>query len=318
MQQKGHLFLVCARDKEVSHQLLNSYQIPYVSRGKGSNNFVGKLFYMLKANFLIYQNAKKFQPDVFLSFASPYAAQVSWLLRKPHVTLDDTEHATFARIFYKPFTQYIFTPFCFTKNLGPKQIRFNSFMELNYLHPNKFKPNVSIYDLLKIPTSQPYVLIRFVSWNASHDFGHSGLNHITKIKLIEILETNYHIFISSETTLPPEFEKYRIKIPVDRMHDAMAFAALFVGEGATMASECAMMGTAAIYVNSLNAGTLMQQESLGLLYGFRNSDGVLEKINELLKMKNLEKIFADRRETMLKTVDNPEQILNEFFEKTFG
>ena len=35
------------------------------------------------------------------------------------------------------------------------------------------------------------------------------------------------------------------------MHNALKYASLFVGEGATMASECAILGTPAIYVNSL-------------------------------------------------------------------
>ena len=64
----------------------------------------------------------KLKPDIFLSMASPYAAQVSSILRKPSITFDDTEHATMARKFYKFFTNKIFTPYCFNKELGPKQI----------------------------------------------------------------------------------------------------------------------------------------------------------------------------------------------------
>tara|TARA_B100000315_G_C14584869_1_gene592441 strand:+ start:2797 stop:2976 length:180 start_codon:yes stop_codon:yes gene_type:complete len=55
------------------------------------------------------------------------------------------------------------------------------------------------------------------------------------------------------------------------MHDVLYYATLYIGEGATMASECAMLVTHAIYVNSLTAGTLEKQEEYGLIYGFRNS-----------------------------------------------
>jgi len=54
-----------------------------------------------------------------------------------------------------------------------------------------------------------------------------------------------------------------------------------------MASECAMLGTPAIYVNSLTAGTLEEQVKYGLLFSYRNSDGILDKAEELLNDSNL-------------------------------
>lgn len=79
----------------------------------------------------------------------------------------------------------------------------------------------------------------------------------------------------------------------------LAFASLFVGEGATMASECAMLGTPAIYVNSLTAGTLEEQEKFDLIYGFRNSNGVLNKAFQLLKVNNVKQVYQKRRNKML-------------------
>ena len=46
---------------------------------------------------------------------------------------------------------------------------------------------------------------------------------------------------------------------------------LFIGEGATMASECAVMGTPSIYINSLTAGTLEDQEN-GLIFIYNSTD----------------------------------------------
>ena len=80
------------------------------------------------------------------------------------------------------------------------------------------------------------------------------------------------VIISSEGELPVELEKYRVKISPERMHDLLSFASLYIGEGATTASECAMLGTPAIYVNVLDAGTLQEQENLGLLFSFRNEN----------------------------------------------
>ena len=94
--------------------------------------------------------------------------------------------------------------------------------------------------------------------------------------------------------------KNEIKIPPEKMHDALAFARLFVGEGATMASECAMLGTPAIYVNSLEVGYCTEEEKeYHLVYGFRNSEGVLEKALELINTPNLKQEWQKRRQKML-------------------
>ncbi len=299
MQEKKHTILVVARDKEVSQVLLKKYNIPYVTRGKGGNGLSGKIIYLIKANLLLFSKAFSFKPDIFLSFASPYAAQVSWLLRKPHIAFTDTEHAKLGNYAFMPFTSTIITPNAFQGDLGEKHIEFNGFMEQCYLDKKYFTPN-NVSDLLKLKKDEKYIVLRFVSWGASHDIGHTGLSDTSKIEIVEKLSKNYKVFISSEAELPDRFLKYKINISPERMHDVLANAHLFIGEGATMASECAMLGTPAIYVNSLNAGTLMAQEKSGSIFGFRNSDGVLEKALDLLEIPNLEEKFEENRKSLLK------------------
>ena len=51
-----------------------------------------------------------------------------------------------------------------------------------------------------------------------------------------------------------------------------------------MASECAVLGTPSIYVNSLSAGSLENQEKENLIHMFNSTDGVIEKVEEILKM----------------------------------
>jgi predicted glycosyltransferase len=82
------------------------------------------------------------------------------------------------------------------------------------------------------------------------------------------------------------------------------YSTLYIGEGATTASESAMLGTPAIYVNSLSAGTLEEQERLGLLFSFRNSEGVLEKALEILNTPEFKAENVRRQHIMLKqTID---------------
>jgi predicted glycosyltransferase len=314
IRDNGHEVVITARDKEVTHQLLKEYKLEYFSRGKGKNSALGKIAYMFHANWFLYRIAKEFKPDYFLSFVSPYAAQVAWLMRKPHIAFDDTEHANMARNFYLPFTKVVFTPFCFQKRLGSKQIYFKGFMELFYLHPDNFQPDLSIYNLLKIPDNQPYILFRFVSWKANHDIGQSGLDLETKRAIIDSVKDKYRVFISAEGDLPPDMEEYRIKIPPGRMHDVLSQARLFIGEGATMASECAMLGTPAIYVNSLELGYMHEQEKLGLIYGFRSSSGVLEKVKILLSNPHFLSETRIKRDLMLKDMINPTELLLRVFD----
>ena len=304
MQNKEHKILVIARDKEVSQELLKAYNIEYITRGKGGVGLVGKILYLLKTNISMLKEALRFKPDVFLSFGSPYPAQVSWLLRKPHVTFADTEHATLTNYAFMPFSKNIITPSVFLDDLGKKHIRFNGFMELCYLDERYFTPTKDVHKLLGIQKDEKYIVVRFVSWGAVHDIGHSGLSDKSKIEIIDRLSKYHRVFISSEGELPKRFAPYRLNISPDKMHDVLANATLFLGEGATMASECAMLGTPAIYVNSLNAGTLMAEERSGSIFGFRDSNGVLDKAVELLETPNLKEIFQENRKKLLRdTID---------------
>jgi uncharacterized protein len=299
MLAKGHEFCVCARDKEVTFSLLKSYGIPFISRGKGGKGFFGKFIYLFKGDKIVWSAARKFKPDMFLSFASPYAAHSAFLLHRPHIALDDTEAAKLGQLFYLPFTRTKLNPSSFRKTFRSNQIRFDSYMELCSLHPHYFEPDEAILRELNISKSQPFILMRFVSWDANHDFGQKGFSNADKALLINTLSEKYKILISSENELPERFKELAIKISPEKIHQVMAFATLFIGEGATMASECAMLGTPAIYVNSITAGTLEEQEKYGLLFGFRNATGVLDKAIELLTTKNFKEEFQLRRQKML-------------------
>lgn len=299
LTNNGHEILVISREKEVTIDLLEKYQFRYLNRGKGRKNVIGKLIYLISAVAFDYRQAKKFKPDLFLSFGSMYAAQAAKLIGKPHIALDDTEHAKFQQLLTNPFCDVILTPFCFQADFGKKQIRFNSFMELAYLHPKYFSPNQDIYQLLKIETNQKYALLRFVSWDASHDIGQSGLTFKLKNEIITLLSKTMTVFISSERKLPDELKKYEIHIPPDRMHDVLSFAEVYIGEGATMASECVMLGTPAFYINSLNAGTLIEQEKYGLLFSFRNTDGIISQLKDFMTKETIKDTFQIRRLKML-------------------
>ena len=58
-----------------------------------------------------------------------------------------------------------------------------------------------------------------------------------------------------------------------------------------MTSERVVLGTYAIYVNSLSTGLLEDhKQKYGLIYGFRNSNGVVEKGFKLFQIENFKEI----------------------------
>ncbi|WP_025743572.1 DUF354 domain-containing protein [Aquimarina pacifica] len=298
MQKKGHEFLFTCREKEFEIELLKAENLNYVSFGKKYNTTFGKLFGLLKFDIMACIQGLKFKPDIFMSHGSPYAAHASAILNTPHISMEDTGNMEQVRL-YLPFTESVLTSNSFHKNLGNKQIQYKGYHELAYLHPNRFTPNAKIYDLLKITRETKYVILRFVSWNASHDINQTGLSISEKREIITYLEKKYTVFISSEGQLPEEFSRYQIKIPPEEMHNALAFASMFIGEGATMASESAVLGTPAIYINSIMAGTINDQAAHGLLFNFENGTGVLSKIKELDKIPDLKEVFRKKREQLL-------------------
>ena len=316
MQEKGHVFCITARNRSMIHYLLQKYELPFCDRGKGKNGIGGKLVYMIFADILLLTKAFRFKPDLYLSFASPYAAQTAWIMRKPHIVMDDTEHARFGHLFYKPFSSVFLNPSCFYKKFGGKQIFFNSYMEYCYLHSNYFKPTIRIYSLLGISNQEKYVILRFVSWQANHDIGQSGLNDVTKLELIEILEKKYKVFISSEGNLKDDrLSKYLINIPAEYMHDTLYYADFFITESGTMASEAAILNTPVVYVNSLPLmGYLQDEEKEGILFHYNNSDGVKEKVVEMMNIPDIKETFKPKNLKLLENKINPTQFLVWFIE----
>lgn len=309
LRQNGHQIIVTARDRYPVLQLLEAYKENFYNRGKGSERLLGKLLYMPAAEIKILKIALKTKPDLFLSFGTPYPNHVAWLLRKPGINFQDTENARLMFAVTLPFSRVYCTPHCFKRDLGKKHIRFNGYMELAYLHPNYFTPDESVFEYLQVNRDEKYVVIRFVSWGASHDIGHKGINPEMKRKAIKEFSRYARVFISSEGGLPEDLKSYQINIPPEKMHDVLAYASLLYGESATMASECAVLGTPAIYLDNNGRGyTDEQEEKYGLVFNYTESsihqEESIQKAIELLKTPNLREEWQKRRQKMLsETID---------------
>ncbi len=298
MTGNGHEFFFTVREGESQAVLLEKYGFNYKVIGKKQKGPIRKILGIPTFSFKILKYARQFKADIFLSHGSMYAGYAALLAGKKHIALEDTGNME-QLFFSKPVSDVILCPRSLKVNLGKKQIRYNGFHELAYLHPNRFKPDISVLKELDVKEGEPFVILRFVSWNATHDFRQSGLSYDQKTELINEILKFAKVFISSESSLPEDFEQYALRIAPERLHDALSYAFMYIGEGATTASECAMLGTPAIYISTISPGTLEQQERYGLVTCIRNSGALIEKVNEIINMPDLKNEFQHRRTRML-------------------
>ena len=187
--------------------------------------------------------------------------------------------------------------------MGPKQILYNGYHELAYLHPNYFTPNPNVLAELGLAEGDPFIIVRFVSWQASHDVGQRGIRD--KVGLVRALEQYGRVLITSEGKLPPELQPYQIRVSPEKLHDLLYYATLYVGEGATTASECAVLGTHAIYVNSLGLGYVAEEdEKYHLVSDFSRRDctdeTVLAEARRLLQNPNLRREGKEKGEILVR------------------
>lgn len=281
MQKKGHEIFFTVRDKEHELYLLSVYGFKYRSFGKHLKSKIGKIIGLLRFNIKMLDTALSFKPDIFLSHGSVYAAQIAWLLRKPHISMEDTGNMEQV-LLYRPFSKAIITPITLEKKLGSKQIQLRTYHELAYLNPVYFKKSPEVLKLLNINSGDTYCVLRLVSWNATHDAGKIGLRKNEIIEIVDFLSSKMKVFISSEQKLPPDLLKYKLTLSPDIMHDVLAFSSLVISEGATLAAEAGFLGVPTIYVNPQQTCNIKELEDIGCVFSFKNGQRVLVKAEEVI------------------------------------
>lgn len=264
-EKRGHIVAVTARQKDVTLQLLDEFGIAFTRLSKVGRSKFALIGEMVVRDARLWKFCRKFKPDILTGIGGVFAAQVGWLLRKPVVVWDDTEIATAAHKLTYPFAAAVYSPDCYYKNLGKKHHFYSGLHELAYLHPHRFKADSEVVKGLGIEPGERYCIIRFVSWQAHHDIGQYGFADEQKLQFVKEIGKYAKPYISSESPLSGELEAYRLNIPVHQVHHVMAFAALYVGEGATMATESAILGVPAVYVNTLESGNVNMLEEYGLV-----------------------------------------------------
>jgi len=284
--RRGHKVRVYARDKEICLCLLEALGIPYTPIGRNVRGLHRKALGVLAGDYLLWREARAFRPDVMVSGTSVYSAHASRLLRCPHVGLLDTHHAHLILRLTVPCTDVVCTPSSYDGPLPERKHRtFRGCKELMYLGPGYFEPDPHVLTNAGIDPEEPYLLVRLSSWDSSHDIGDYGLR-LGPTGLRAFLERLGHhgrVFLTSEVLLPREFDRFRLPCPPEAVHHILAFASLYLGEGAVMASEAGVLGVPWVYVSSTGRCYLREQQDVyGLGWHACEADDALRRAETIL------------------------------------
>lgn len=260
MREKGHEFFIYARDKDVTHELLEIYGLDFVSRGKGKDSPAGKFLYLIFTVLRFVWPVTRFGPDIFLSRASPYNSLIAFLLGKPGIIIDDTEINRFTKMVYKPLASAVITCEHFGLDMGKKQVRVRSFEPLAYLHPGYFRPDKSVLKELGTESGEQYFILRLVAGRSLHGGRKSALPGKTAEKIVEILQKHGKVFVSADFPPVGTLKKHALFLSPDRIHHVLYFARMVAGNSATVAAEAAVCGTPSVYIGRDTRGYIDKLE----------------------------------------------------------
>jgi predicted glycosyltransferase len=298
--KKGHKIKIVSRAKENTKRILkdNGFSSEYVPYYK---SIVGKAIGVPTNDLRLYKIARDFKPDIFLSPGSPYSAHVSRILGKPHYAFIDTEIASLATKLMSPFTDRIYTSSSFYIDLGPKQIRFNGYYELAYLHPKYFSPDKKIIE--EYGLEEGYIILRLSALSSHHDINARGFSFKSEKELndfINVLEKYGRVIITSEKNNWETISKYQLNFQSKDLHHILYFAKVYIGEGASMASEAAILGIPSIYVSNTRRGYLNElEEKYQLAYSISTREEALNKAIEILERSSVRDEWHVKRDQML-------------------
>lgn len=244
LSKTGINFSIVARKDIMIQQLLDYYQIKYSVRSPRPKSIIWKPMYLLVSTFYVIKKSIQVKPDVLMGFASFPIAFSALIIGRTSIILDDTEHNHLNQWFYKNIASIILTPISFGNIISQNQVFFDSYMELAYLHLEYFKS-------FNYRTMADYFVSRRILFDATHDYNVDMSSLRWKM---DYLCNKFRAVYSEEKVDEGTSTKFHPAL----LHQKLATAKLYIGEGATMASESACLGIPTLYSNKLKVGYLTE------------------------------------------------------------
>jgi len=288
-----------ARDKDVTLQLLQAAGLPHEVLSEIGGGVVGLARELALRTARLVQVCRAFRPDALLGIMGPAIAPAGRLLGTPSLVCYDTETAWVTNAWVYPLATRVLTPRAYLGPTRRNQVRYDGYQELAYLHPARFTPDPERLRPYGLQPGEPFALVRFVSWEASHDVGDRGFGD--RRGFVEQLARRIRVVISAERGVPDDLRPLALRVPPEDIHHVLAAAQLYVGEGATTAVEAAVLGTPAVFVHTARLGYMLELERrYGLLYCRRDQRSAMRIALELMEdLPFTAARWARRRQRML-------------------
>ena len=311
-----HKVKIVIREKDVLEKLLKSEKQVYVKlsekkyRSKNALSVISNgVCELIIQDIRLAIFVKKFKPK--LLFGTDIAITHIGRLKKISSFVFNEDDYEINRLFCKlsyPFANHIIAPeYTSVGRHINKKIPYNGIQKMGYLNPKYYIPVFETVKQLGIKPDEPYFIIRIVSLTSGHDIegNHTGINQDLLRKITARLSKKGKVFISSEDKLSEKFDKYKINIPPNKIHDLMAFASLFIGDSQTMCAEAGILGTPFIrfndFVGEINyLSDLEDNYKLGWGIKTNNPDKIFDVIEELFSINNFKKEWKLRKEKLFK------------------
>ncbi len=302
-QREGHALCLTSRDKDITCALLDEFGLAHIRIGRGARRGpLGLAVELIERAWGLSRVVRRFRPDVAVAEAGTFLVYGCLAGRVPVVVFSDTEHARLSNAITYPLARAVITPRAYRRDVGRKHVRYNGYQQLAYTHPAYFAPDPSALAAEGLRPGEPFLIVRLVNWGASHDVRDFGVRDLRQV--IEALSPYGRVILSSEKPLPPDLEALALRGPRRNMLHLQAFARLFFGESATMAAECAMLGTPAIFLSTSRRGYIDElQARYEMVYSFNDprtgQAEALDKARALLADPDTAARWQVRRQRML-------------------
>lgn len=304
LEDRNHTIHVFVRDAELVTDLLEEFDIEYTMLVSESTSSLGKYYTQLRYEWKLLRHAREIRPDVITGLGGIAVSHVAAVLGVNSIVfIDSGDHAKMNRLGTR-FADYVCTPDILSTDYGDKQVRYKGYHELSYLHPDRFTPTDRILTKYGIDVEKNYFVLRFIGWNAEHDRSKSGLSESTKNHLVNMLDREGTVYITSETSLSDEFEPYRIPVPPAEIHNLLFYANMYIGDSQTMATEAAILGTPAIRSNSFAGNNDMDnfielEQKYDLLRSTPHEEEVIKLVRDWVSNEELQSNWKQKREQLL-------------------
>lgn len=187
--------------------------------------------------------------DVFAGVHNPYVAMAAQRLGKKCVLFTDTPGSKMVNRFSVERASTVCTPDCLS-GMFSRQVTYPGYKEMAYLHPRVFRPEPGVLAENSLKPGEKYYMVRYIKWSAYHDKGMKGMSAEEKKELVKALAGKGKVLFCSEGGEPNPVPGVGVAKP-EHVHSLLYYSSGYVGEGATMAKEAALLGVPSVYASPI-------------------------------------------------------------------